>query len=429
MLTYDVSAPTSSGLPFRVPGRRCVRGSEDLRNRKGRRPFVVWPLTASLAIAGWVGCSSPTAPSLGLGVQRGLADHREVDVAWQSLDGTRLAGTLYLPIATGPHPAVVFHFGSTRWTRARWEGSAIPLWVAQGIAVLSYDKRGVGESRGSCCPVHDPGYFPLLGGDLLSAIRALRNHPDIDPGRIGLFGFSQAGWVVPTAAARAPNDVAFMIIGSGPVVTLGEEELYSILTGDDVCVPTGLSEAEIDRRLTAAGASGFDPVPYLEQARAPGLWLFGDRDTSIPVARSIANLQRIHENLGKDFPIRVFPNANHELVDGGAMCQADGPRVGVMEAIFDWLRPRVGLGVTRSSNRPNCPAPLSLQHARRSTRSQFGADTKTLVGGVHPVTRIDHIVVEGDIVATQWSGAGTRRGDGLDFAATGKQVRSSGSAV
>ena len=80
-----------------------------------------------------------------------------------------------------------------------------------------------------------------------------------------------------------------------------------------------------------------------EEDRTPGLWLYGGGDTSIPVTRSIANLQQIQDSLKKDFTIIVFPNANHELVDGGAMCQSEGPRTGVMEAIFAWLLPRVGL--------------------------------------------------------------------------------------
>ncbi|MBI4502279.1 MAG: prolyl oligopeptidase family serine peptidase [Gemmatimonadetes bacterium] len=182
-----------------------------------------------------------------------------------------------------------------------------------------------------------------MAGDLLGAIDVLQTHPDLDSSRLGLFGFSQGGWVVPTAAALAPEEVAFMIIGSGPAVTLGEEELYSVLTGDNACAPSGLSEAEIKRRLDEAGPSGFDPVPYLERVATPGLWLYGGRDTSVPVSRSVATLERIRDGLQKDFTITVFPNANHELVDGGTMCESEGPRPGVMEAIFGWLLPHLGL--------------------------------------------------------------------------------------
>jgi steroid delta-isomerase-like uncharacterized protein len=37
--------------------------------------------------------------------------------------------------------------------------------------------------------------------------------------------------------------------------------------------------------------------------------------------------------------------------------------------------------------------------------------------------RIDDIVAEGDMVAARWTGTGTHRGDGLGFAATGRQVQ------
>src|SRR4051794_33792490 len=57
----------------------------------------------------------------------------------------RLAGTLVLPAAPGPHAAVVLLHGSGPQKRdlfmARW-------FAEQGIAALAYDKRGVGESAG-----------------------------------------------------------------------------------------------------------------------------------------------------------------------------------------------------------------------------------------------------------------------------------------
>jgi len=295
-----------------------------------------------VAAVAWLlggGCDSPTAPHApGFGNERRYGTHREVDVWWIS-EGTVLAGTLYLPLAPGPSPAVVFHFGSNRWTRAPYAGTGVPLWVANGIAVLSYDKRGVGESGGSCCPWQDPDYFPLLGNDLVTAVRMTRTLPDIDSARVGLFGFSQGGWVVPTAAAAAVGEIAFTIIGSGPAVPLSEELLYSSLTGDDQCEPTGLSEEEIERHLDEATPSGFDPVPYLERVEAPGLWVYGSLDTSVPVHRSIDNLQRVASEYQKDFTIVVLP-VNHEWIVDGAMCQTTGQTIDPA-VLFDWLLPRL----------------------------------------------------------------------------------------
>lgn len=95
---------------------------------------------------------------------------------------------------------------------------------------------------------------------------------------------------------------------------------------------------EIERRLEEAIPSGFDPEPYLERMEAPGLWVYGDQDTSVPVARSVANLQRIAEELNKDFTVVVLPNVNHEWIVGGAMCQSTGPTIDP-DILFDWLIP------------------------------------------------------------------------------------------
>jgi len=234
-------------------------------------------------------CSGPSEPDLGFSEERLFNDHREVDVFYQCSDGIILGGTLFLPITTGPHPAIVFHFGSGPWTRVEYSISGVPSWIEEGIAVLSYDKRGVGQSGGECCPPD----FPLLATDILAGIHVLQTHADIDFGKIGIWGFSQGGWIVPIVASLSQEDVAFTIIGSGPSVTLGEESLYSQLTGDDDCIPSGIPQSEIDSILEAAGPSGFDPIPYIVEMSNPGLWLYGENDTSVPVIQSIAILESI----------------------------------------------------------------------------------------------------------------------------------------
>lgn len=282
-------------------------------------------------------CSGPLEPDLGFTEERLFNKHKEVDVYYESSDGTILGGTLFLPITVGPHPAIIFHFGSGPWTRVEYSSSGVPRWIDEGIAVLSYDKRGVGQSSGECCPPN----FPLLAADIIAGIQVLQTRDDINSKKIGIWGFSQGGWIVPIVAALLPEDVAFTIIGSGPTVTLGEESLYSQLTGDDNCIPTGISQSEIDSILEAASPSGFDPVPDIEKMSNPGLWLYGINDTSVPVKQSIAILENIRDSLKKDISIIVFPNANHCLIEGGIMCQTEGPFVDALTPTFEWLSLRL----------------------------------------------------------------------------------------
>lgn len=253
--------------------------------------------------------------------------------------GTTLAGTLYLPLEPGPHPALVTHFGSDRWTRASWDWAR--PWVERGVAVFSYDKRGVGQSGGTCCSLD----FDLLASDVLAGVQVARSHPRVDPARVGLWGFSQGGWVAPHAAVRDPS-IAFLIIGSGPTVSVGEEILYSALTGEARCEATGRSPDEIDAELERAGPSRFDPRPDLEALTAPGLWLYCDNDLSIPVARSVAVLQDLAAR-GSDVSLAVFPGCNHVWIVGGGICQFQGPSIEWEPTVFSWLLPRLSVAPGR----------------------------------------------------------------------------------
>lgn len=282
------------------------------------------------------GCGSPTAPTAVDGSERLFANHRELDVTFRSADGVILAGTLMLPRESGRYPAVVFHHGSDRWTRSPY--STVAGWLALRIAVLTYDKRGVGQSQGSCCPYTDSGYFPLLAQDVLAGVRRIARHPEVRADLIGLFGFSQGGWVVPVAAAEAPGEVAFTIIGSGPAVSLGEELLYSGLSGEDQCRATGVSADEIERALDVAGSSGFEPRPYLERMSRPALWIYGGLDLSIPVNRSVQRLNSIRDAAGRDFTIVVVPELNHSWILNGSICQTQGTDWDDGQVIVPWLR-------------------------------------------------------------------------------------------
>jgi pimeloyl-ACP methyl ester carboxylesterase len=252
-----------------------------------------------------------TSPSATFDDATDLGTHREVGVQFTCEDAT-LAGTLYLPSRTGRHAAVVWVHGSGEQPRLNYGTVVAPL-VEDGIAVFSYDKRGVAESEGECCT--SPGQYDLVAADAAGAVEALRSRDDIDAARIGFYGASEAGWVVPLADAQLRKPVAFTALVDGPVVTTGEEEAWSDAAGEDEPGPlTAEKRAEATRELQEAGPSGFDPAPYIERMSTPGLWLYGADDKSIPTARCVEILTRL-KRAGKDFTIVVFPGAGHGLVD------------------------------------------------------------------------------------------------------------------
>jgi dipeptidyl aminopeptidase/acylaminoacyl peptidase len=292
----------------------------------------------SAAVIGIVACDvSPLAPfPTGWSPPRQYATHTEVDLGFTAADGVRLSGTLCLPNGSGPFGAVLFHNGSDRWTTRPCAEAA--GFRHHGFATFTYDKRGVGRSGGKCCPLADPGYFALLAGDVRAAAEAIGARADIDPTRIGAFGFSQGGWVVPIAVASAPELFSFAIIGSGPAVTLGEELYYSDLTGDTACKPSGRSDAEVDSLLAARGPSLFNPAPYLRELRTPTLWIFGGLDKSIPVRQSIDRLAAVRDSFNLPIEIELVPDMNHQWILGGAFCQFTGNHWDDSQVIVPFLK-------------------------------------------------------------------------------------------
>ncbi len=185
------------------------------------------------------------------------------------------AGGLALP-AGGPRAAPRGRLGARGGedTRIVYRFPIFQTLVQSGVAVFTYDKRGVNQ--------------------------------------IGLIGASQAGWIAPKAAVE--SHAAFLGLASAGILSYGEVKAYAQLTGGSESDKPFPSKGEIAKRLQDAGPSGFDPKPVLEQLSVPALWLFGTADREVPVDQTVALLNTL-KGEGKDFTIQVFPGAGHGLLD------------------------------------------------------------------------------------------------------------------
>ena len=250
------------------------------------------------------GCADDSRPSTGR-------------VAFQNGD-VNLAGNLFVPAGEGPFPAIVIVHGAGKYTSQDYKYLSF-FFVNQGFATLTYDKRGVGASGGSYMMVGVEGgeeVLENLAGDAIAGVEFLKSDKQIDPNKIGFFGISQAGWIIPIAASKS-SDIAFITLYSGPVCTVGQEIYYSQTTGDDPGEQVeGISlEQASNMARDYAGPHGFDPLPSLKAINIPGFWMFGSQDRSIPIPLSIANLDSLIDLQGKDFNYVVYPNADHSLRD------------------------------------------------------------------------------------------------------------------
>lgn len=140
--------------------------------------------------------------------------------------GIKLAGTLTIPEGEGPFPAVILISGSGLQNRNEELMGHKPFWVIadhlsrNGIAVLRYDDRGVGQSQNTATPSTSADF----ASDVESAYSFLATFTGIDSKMIGLAGHSEGGLIAPMTAS-GNHQIAFIISLAGPGVT-GEQILY-----------------------------------------------------------------------------------------------------------------------------------------------------------------------------------------------------------
>ena len=237
--------------------------------------------------------------------------------------GAVLAGTLTVPPGPGPHPGVVYVSGSgpTLREEAHWLDS---VFVSRGIAVLAYDKRGNGQSTGRYPgSLASESTIRMLAGDAVAAARFLAAQPAIDRSRVGLYGLSQGGWIIPQAVGRAGGAVSWAVVQSGPTVTQGESDAYANL------VASGVPLLDAEAQARTAGPSGYDPRPWIERLRIPVLWLYAGRDRAQPVQHSREILKEV--SAGHDFAVEYYAAAPHSLFD------VNGFPAGLFGTVRDWL--------------------------------------------------------------------------------------------
>ncbi len=237
----------------------------------------------------------------------------------------RLAGALVTPAEGKAQSAIVYVDGSGATRRDL--GIARRL-AESGIAVLTYDKRGVGDSQGEYSGPLSTNEVTLnaLAADASAALEFLSAQSEVSDAKLGFAGISQAGWVIPLAAVASDKE-AFTVIWSGMVGRISEEDIFSLYTSDrDGADLPGFEEIVAQRVRPYAWppelGEDVNSVDSLAQLDKPGLWVFGGRDGSIPVALSIARLEELQRD-EHAFEYVLFSSAGHDTVETSFPVVAD----------------------------------------------------------------------------------------------------------
>jgi pimeloyl-ACP methyl ester carboxylesterase len=276
-------------------------------------------------------------------------------------EGITLAGTLTLPKGEGPFPAALLIAGSGPQDRDESLANHRPFLLMadaltrKGIAVLRYDKRGVGKSTGN----PDIATTMDLAADAKAALAFLKSHKDIDGSRIGLIGHSEGAIIAPYLAGHS-KEPKWLVLLAAPATTgeqtllnqseligraggLSDEQLdaslgfdraaYALVrkekdpnalaeklvalvkeTGLDAALPPATLETQL-RMLASPWFRFFldyDPLPNLKAVSCPLLALYGQKDLQVAPKTNLPLLQKaLHDSVNTQAETRELPELNH----------------------------------------------------------------------------------------------------------------------
>lgn len=277
-----------------------------------------------------------------------------------------LSGTLTMPKGRGPFPAVVLVTGSGAQNRDEEILNHKPFLVLSdyltrnGIAVLRYDDRGVGQSGGK----FDGATTSDFAYDAQAAYNFLSKTKKINKKRIGIIGHSEGAMVAPMVAA-SDSTVKFIVLLAGPGVPIdqlmlkqtevtsrfagiSEEEIaislelnrkfYDILLNekDDAqakikieqivqdhlnSMPLEISKQISDElpQLTKTMLSpwfryfiNFNPEHFLRQINCPVLAINGSKDCQVSAIENLAGIRKsVKVTNNKNVYTYIMPDLNH----------------------------------------------------------------------------------------------------------------------
>jgi len=248
-------------------------------------------------------------------------------------EGISLAGTIFTP--NNIQAAVVIVHGSGQEKRMMDFATTL---ANNGIAVLTYDKRGVGESGGVYAGPEvgtnnvDFANLTLLSLDASAAVDALSKNLSNDKTSIGLIGGSQAGWIIPLAAEKNKK-VKFMTIFSGALITVKEQLRFQFYTNGNQDFWNTHSEEEARKHVFNDPDKyefiDTNPIDVLSKLSIPGFWIFGSKDIQVPVNLSIEYLAKL-KSTGKHYEYKLFPNLGHNT----AFSNSEEP----MNDAINWIK-------------------------------------------------------------------------------------------
>jgi uncharacterized protein len=312
-------------------------------------------------------------------------------------EGVTMAGTLTIPAGKGPFPAAILISGSGPQDRNETVFGHQPFLVlahhltSNGIAVLRYDDRGVGESTGDFSSATSADFAT----DANAGYTFLSTREEIDQESIGFVGHSEGGLIAPIAMETNPS-IAYLVMLAGPgtsakQIVQSQNRLIALSQGtkEEDIAKTALVNAQIVDAIAASSSDeeagerirelmtpenmeimgvnesqlemiisqsttpwrrfflNYDPAHYLPSITCPVLAINGELDLQVPAEENIKGIKSLLLS-NKDVTAMTLEGLNHlfQTAKTGALGEYNdieetfAPQA--MEIISSWINKRFG---------------------------------------------------------------------------------------
>jgi len=252
---------------------------------------------------------------------------KAVSLQWKS-ESYSVQGWLMLPREYDParkYPLIVeVHGGPAAAVEAQWGsrgGLSANAFSAMGYFVLVPNPRGsFGQGEAfTQANRKDFGYGDLR--DILAGIDTVLAKYPVDPGRIGLTGWSYGGFMTMFAVTQTHRFKA-AVAGAG---IADWQSYYGENSIDQWMIPYFGASVYDDPAVYAKSSA----ITYIRQAKTPTLVVVGDRDGECPAPQSFEFWHALRD---RRVPTQlvVYPNEGHGFVD-------PAHRRDVMERALAWF--------------------------------------------------------------------------------------------
>lgn len=242
--------------------------------------------------------------------------------AYYLSEGLKIYALLTIPNGEKPEggfPAIVFNHGyippDVYRTTERYIAYVDQL-ARAGYVVFRIDYRGHDQSEGEATGAYgNPGYQV----DVMNAVASLKQHPDVNPEKIGMWGHSMGGYLTLRAMVIS-DDVKAGVIWAGVVASYPDLLYNWRRTGSFTPSPSSTGRGWRGSWIEQYGTPEQNPVfwdsvsatSYLSDLSGPIELHHGTADDDVPVEFSIrlAELGRQH---GQIVNLYTYEGDNHNI--------------------------------------------------------------------------------------------------------------------